>query len=794
MPFSSLLPGASVVRPAALTLLLNLVVPELLALILPRAWLLPTAPVIVILPVPASRVKSRSLALPALSVVEVLTVPLKSILPLPEPVLKLALFPRVVSPLMAIFWFSVVIVAFRVVSPIRVIDVSPVPVIFPFTAIEPSGDRTVVGSKKVTPALSIEIAPLPSARPIVTEAKPSAKALKSSDVRSRVPVPISLLPPMAISALRVSGSIWSIPELLISEAPAISISSPLKFTLPVAVPEGLIELSVSSMPIIPLPVRVISPLVVDSIMPPFEARMPRVLDPVPPAVPVTRIAPLSEITEPESISTPSLLSVPEPPFPVIDILPVSVLREVPEITLTPSLPVPLPFPPVPLRVISAPERAEILVSPNNIPRLLAVPAPPVPSRAISPPLDSIVLVDKTAIPSFPSPVPELVPVMAIAPLPARTELAFIATPSLLSVPEPPFPVIDIAPVSVSRAVPEITLTPSLPVPLPFPPFPLRVISAPERAEILVSPNNMPRLLAVPSLPVPVKVISPPPLDSIVLVDRATIPWLPSPVPALVPVIDIAPPERAEILVSRNNIPRLLEVPALPVPSRVISPPPLDSIVLVDKTAIPSFLSPVPALVPVMAIAPLPARTELAFISTPSLSLVPEPPFPVIDIAPISVSRAVPEITLTPSFPVPLPFPPVPLRIISPPDRAEILVPCNNIPWLLVVPAPPVPLKVIPPPPVDSIVLVDNTAIPSLPSPVPALVPVMAIAPLPARTELAFISTPSLLLVPEPPFPVIDIPPVSVSRAVPEIILTPSLPVPLPFPPVPLRIISPPDRA
>ena len=272
---------------------------------------------------------------------------------------------------MAIFWLAVSIFAFRVVSPLRVTDASPVPVIFPFTAMEPLGDRTVVGSEKVTPPLSIEIMPLLSARPIVTEAKPSAKRPKSPDVISRVPV-VSLLPPMAISAIGVSGSIWRLPELWTWVVPVRSISSAVNVMFPVAVPEGLIELLVSS--------------------------MPWLSDPFPPPVPVISIAPLPELTEALFISTPSLLLVPEPPFPVIDIAPVSVVRAASELSVTPSLSLPLPLPPVPLRVIFPPERAEILVPVpcNNIPRLALVPALPLPLRVISPPpVDSIMLLENT---------------------------------------------------------------------------------------------------------------------------------------------------------------------------------------------------------------------------------------------------------------------------------------------------------------------------------------------------------------------------------------------------------------
>ena len=152
-------------RLAAVTLLLNSVAPELLAVKFAKALLLPIVLVAVIFPVPASRVKSW---VPS-------TVPLRSILPPPVPVSKITALPRVVLPLIAIFWLAVVISALRVIFPVRVRDASPVPVRFPFTTIELLGDCIVVGSEKAIPALSIEIVPLLSERPIVIEAKPSAK-------------------------------------------------------------------------------------------------------------------------------------------------------------------------------------------------------------------------------------------------------------------------------------------------------------------------------------------------------------------------------------------------------------------------------------------------------------------------------------------------------------------------------------------------------------------------------------------------------------------------------------------
>ena len=74
---------------------------------------------------------------------------------------------------------------------------------------------------------------------------------------------------------------------------------------------------------------------------------------------------------------------------------------------------------------------------------------------------------------------------------------------------------EIAPVSVSTAASELSFTPILLLPPPLPKLPVRETLPPERAEILVPSINIPRLFAVPALPLPVKVISPPPVDSIV---------------------------------------------------------------------------------------------------------------------------------------------------------------------------------------------------------------------------------------------------------------------------------------
>ena len=58
MPLSWVVPTASVLKLAALTVLLNLVIPLLFAMRLPKAVVLPTSPVKVIFAVPLFAVKS----------------------------------------------------------------------------------------------------------------------------------------------------------------------------------------------------------------------------------------------------------------------------------------------------------------------------------------------------------------------------------------------------------------------------------------------------------------------------------------------------------------------------------------------------------------------------------------------------------------------------------------------------------------------------------------------------------------------------------------------------------------
>ena len=111
--------------------------------------------------------------------------------------------------------------------------------------------------------------------------------------------------------------------------------------------------------------------------------------------------------------------------------------------------------------------------------------------------------------------------ISIAPLPESTEAELISNPSLLSVPEPAVPVIDIFPSVVSRAAPETIFIPSLLASTAFSALPSRVIFPVPEVAIRepVPSNTMPSLLDVPALlPSPVRVILPPPLDSIVLPD------------------------------------------------------------------------------------------------------------------------------------------------------------------------------------------------------------------------------------------------------------------------------------
>ena len=165
------------------------------------------------------------------------------------------------------------------------------------------------------------------------------------------------------------------------------------------------------------------------------------------------------------------------------------------------------------------------------------------------------------------------------------------------------PVIDILPSVVSSAAPEKIFIPSLLVSVAFPPLPSRVILPIPKAEIRepAPSTDMPSLLCCPELPVPVRVMLPVPVDSIV-------PFL---------------------------------------------------------TKMPRFLEREPPPVPVIAIEPLSVRTEAESISTPSFTLFPEPAIPVIDIAPVSVSKAVAEDNFTPSLLLLLLLPEVPVREILP---------------------------------------------------------------------------------------------------------------------------------
>ena len=184
-PPISVVPPVFVVRLLAVTVLLNLLIPVLLTAKSPNAWVFPTLPIKLTLPVPESTVR---LLFPS-------TVPLNIISPAPVPVSRVILFSNTTFLVRVIFWLLVVISAFRfVVFASSVIDALSVPVILSLTAILPLGDLIVVGSLNSTELL-MTMLPVPSLRPMVIEAKPSVKLAISALVKFNVP---SILLPRVI--------------------------------------------------------------------------------------------------------------------------------------------------------------------------------------------------------------------------------------------------------------------------------------------------------------------------------------------------------------------------------------------------------------------------------------------------------------------------------------------------------------------------------------------------------------------------------------------------------------------
>ena len=99
------------------------------------------------------------------------------------------------APLDEVIWALLVI---AIASPACTVRL-PVAVILLLivTLPAPTGDRTVVGSAKVVAPANV-IAPVPLSCPIVSDAPPLNLEMSVAS-RSRVPVPVSLVPPIAIA-------------------------------------------------------------------------------------------------------------------------------------------------------------------------------------------------------------------------------------------------------------------------------------------------------------------------------------------------------------------------------------------------------------------------------------------------------------------------------------------------------------------------------------------------------------------------------------------------------------------
>src|SRR4028118_1277573 len=134
-------------------------------------------------------------------------------LPAPVPVFRLTLFSTVTGPLKVIFLSLVVTSALREVAPLNVIP--PLAVIGPLTAIDPVPVGgwivvAVVEDLNTTPAGSTAIAPVPSARPIMSWENP----FNIGDVTSsllRFKRGSAVVPPTLIPKLGVSGCNWIVP-------------------------------------------------------------------------------------------------------------------------------------------------------------------------------------------------------------------------------------------------------------------------------------------------------------------------------------------------------------------------------------------------------------------------------------------------------------------------------------------------------------------------------------------------------------------------------------------------------